>query len=199
MPKIFLLPLAAALSLGAGAALAQDAPPPGAPTGHHWHMDAKDMAAHFHEMCTSHYAHAVGDMAYLETKLALSDDEKPAFDGWKKTVLGSAKSAEQDCLNHKVPTQRPNAVDIAKFGEHMLEMRLDGIKAQMPALETLYAKLSPEQDKIMDRAAMRLMHEHGGMHGPHDRDHGGMHGPMDGHGPMQGPGPDGPDGPDQNR
>jgi hypothetical protein len=43
----------------------------------------------------------------------------------------------------------------------------------------------------MDRAAMRLMMEHHGMHGhmgPHGWDHGGMmHGPMGDHGPMQGP------------
>lgn len=189
MRSKFILPLIAGLALCGAAAFAADraAPPPGGPMGHghHWHMDAKDMAKHFKEMCADRYAHAVGGMAYLETRLDLTAKQKPAFDAWKQVVLSSAKSAGDECAAMKPPAEKPSLVDMMKFHERGLEMRADGIKAQMPALETLTAALDDNQDHILARAihkAMERDHDHHGFgHDHHDFDHDFDHGPM--HGP----------------
>ena len=177
MHKKIILPIAAGLALCAGAAFA--ATQSDAPMGHHWHMDKKEMAKHFKSMCANRYAHAVGGMAYLETRLNLTDKQKPAFNQWKDVVLSSAKKASNQCATMTPPAKRPSLVEQAKFRERVLEMRLDGLKAQMPALESLTAALDQKQDRILERAVHRMMdHRHGG-HGRHGFDHG----PKWGHGP----------------
>lgn len=193
MQTRYILPIVATLALGTAAAHAADPPQRG--YGHHWRMDKKDMAARFKDRCANRYAHAVGTMAYLETRLSLKDAQKPAFNHWKHVVLASAKKGADQCAAMKPPAKRPSIVDMAKFREARLEGRLSALKAQMPALETLTASLDQKQDRILERAIHRLMRE--GRHGHrgfrhHGFGHGRMDGPMRGPGPMQGPGPDGP-------
>ena len=195
--KIAIPLLVAGLALGGTAAFAADQPPPGGPMGpgHHWRMDKKDMARRHANRCENRYAHAVGTMAYLETRLSLKDAQKPAFNHWKHVVLASAKKGADQCAAMKPPAKRPSIVDMAKFREARLEGRLSALKAQMPALETLTASLDQKQDRILERAIHRLMregrHGHRGHRGFGHRGMWGHHGMRD-HGPMQGPGPDGP-------
>ena len=199
MQTKFAIPLlVAGLALGGAAAFAADQPPPGGPMGHHhWRMDNKDMAKHLKSMCENRYAHAVGTMAYLQTRLALKGDQKSAFENWKTVVLGSAKTRTDACVAMKPPAKRPSLVEMAQFRETMLEHRLADLKAQMPALQTLTASLDQKQEHILECAIGKMMREghghrgfgHGGMRDHGDR--GGMHG----HGPMPGPGPDGPSAP----
>lgn len=191
MHKTLIIPLAAGLALCTTAAFAADqssAPPAGRHWGHHWHMDKKDMAKHFKAMCANRYARAVGGMAYLQTRLNLTDQQKPAFDRWKGEVLNSAKAASDQCAAMKPPAKRPSLVDQAKFRERVLEMRLHSLKAQMPALERLTAALDKKQDRILERAVHRMMMHHHGRRGF-------GHGPMHGQGPMWHHGPGGPGGP----
>lgn len=176
MQTRFILPLAAGLALCATAAFAAPPPPRGGPMGHHhhWRMDAKDMAKHFKARCADRYAHVVGGMAYLQTRLDLTAQQKPAFDHWKRVVLSEAKSATDKCEAMTPPAEKPSIVDMAKFQERKLEMRLHGIRAQMPALENLTAKLDQNQDRILARAIRKLMHHRHGHHG--DWHHGDWHG-----------------------
>lgn len=162
MQTRFILPIVATLALGATAANAADQAPRG--PGHHWRMDRKDMAQHFKNRCANRYAHAVGTMAYLETRLNLTSAQKGAFERWKDVVLNSAKKGADACAAMKMPDHRPTLVEKAKWQEKRLEMRLDGLKAQMPALENLTAKLDDNQDRILDRAIRKMM-RHGRGHG----------------------------------
>ncbi len=195
MQTKFAIPLlVAGLALGGTAAFAADQPPPGGPMGqhgHHWRMDKKDMAKHLKSMCENRYAHAVGTMAYLETRLGLKGEQKPAFDHWKTVVLGSAKTRTDACVAMKPPAKRPSLVEMAKFRETMLEHRLADLKAQMPALETLTASLDQKQEHILERAIGKMMREG---HGHRGFGHGGMrdHRGMGDHDRMHGPGPGGP-------
>jgi len=167
--------LFASLMLCAGAALAQDAPPAPPPaSGPPGHMEkrivrmefrAGDMAKHHAEMCADRYAHAVGGLAYLETKLALTDKQKPAFDRWKRTMLETAKAHSGDCAAMKMPDMKASIIDKLKLEEKMLKTHLADIQAQMPVLEALVAVLNDDQKRELDHAAQEVQEHMRGMRG----------------------------------
>jgi len=182
-PRI-IVPFFASLALCASAALAQDAPaaPPAPPPmqAHHMmggkHFSMEDMQKHRAQMCADLTPRAVGKFAYLEAKLALTDSQKPVFERWKNAVLSSIKAHEGVCLSMKMPDRDASVVDMAKNQQKMMETHLADLRAQMPALEALVGSLNAEQNKILDHAAMRLMHDRAEMMGRmHD-----MMGPMHG-------------------
>lgn len=136
--------------------------------------------------CKVMYARKVGELAFLETKLALTPAQAPAFARWKQVSLDTAHSHEAACTDRPArhaDGKRPTVLDRMAMEEKMLKGRLADLQAERPALETLYAALTPEQRKELG---------HGGMRHPMmGRMMGAMmgRGPM-GHGPM-GRGPDG--------
>jgi hypothetical protein len=183
-------------------------PPPGmmgammgAPAGGQM---AEHMKARMTQMCKDMYAHKVGEMAFLETRLALTPAQAPLFAKWKQVNLDIAQhhSGECDARIAKVEArkdarkagERPSPIDRLSREEDMLKTRLANIEAEKPSLEALYNALTPDQRMALGRGGMgghpmmgRMM---GMMHLP------GMGGPM-GMGPMGGPagGPMGPHGP----
>ncbi len=185
MQSRILIPIFTSLMLSAGA-LAQDAgptPPPGQQGEHRvarMEFNKADMEKHHAEMCTDRYAHAVGEFAYLEAKLALTDKQKPAFDRWKSSMLTIAKTHSGECTEMKMGEHEHSLVDALKRHEKRMEERLADLQAQMPSLEALSATLNDEQKHILDRGAMHAMMErmHGmeaRMHGMGDRMEGMMH------------------------
>ncbi len=154
-----IVPVLASLALCASAAMAQDAPsaPPASRAGHMghgpWQMNKEDMAKHLQQMCADRYAHAVGNMAYLQTRLALTDKQKPLFERWKNTVLATVKDRTAKYAAMKMPDMKPSIVDRLKHQEAMLKDRLDGIEAQMPSLEALVGSLDQQQQRILARQA----------------------------------------------
>lgn len=135
------------------------------------------MAAHHKEMCVDRYAHRVGEMAYLEAKLSLTDTQHPLFDAWKNTVLSNAKAEEGACASQTPDFSHPPTIlDRQAMMHQMLQTRLAALDAEGPALQSFYQSLSPEQKMALDSGPM----EHG-MRGPHD--HGPHDGPGDDHGP----------------
>jgi hypothetical protein len=129
-----------------------------------------DMADWHKQMCTDRYAQNVGRVAYIEAKLSLNDTQRPLFDGWKQTVLGSAKSRESSCLAHQ-----PDMADMHDRSilerqarmQDMLQHRLADLTAEQPSLKALYDSLSPEQKQVFDQGGRM------GDHGP--QGHGGWH------------------------
>lgn len=151
--------------------------------------DKADMQKHFVQMCADGNARAAGEMAYLETKLALSEKQKPLFDRWKAVRLASAKSHAAECAAMLPPDAPPSGVDRLKMEEKILRARLADVKAELPSFEALYASLTPDQSKVLDGLGHRgpgprLMVRH------EDRDGGPPDAPMP---PPDGPRP--PDGP----
>ncbi len=128
----------AAVLFAAGTALAQT--PPAAPADK-GHPDKAEMQRHFALMCQDRLARTTGELAFLEAKLALTDQQKPLFERWKKIKLAAAKSV--DCA--PPPDGEPSIVDSLKREEKMLRQRLDELKAEQPALEALAASLSNDQ------------------------------------------------------
>jgi LTXXQ motif family protein len=178
-PKTF-VPFLAALALSASAALAQDAPTPPAqgPMMRMHHFDKADMEKFHARMCSDHYARAVGQMAYLETKLALTDVQKPLFNRWKNIRLAAAKSHSANCATMQRPGPDASIMEHVDRETAMLERRLADLKAERPALETLVKSLTPDQQNELKRAAMHARHERFAMM---DRMHG-DHGMMGGEG-----------------
>ncbi len=134
-----ILPAATAMLFVAGTALAQTppAPPPN-------HPPAKAMMTdRFAEMCRDRPARAAGEVAALETRLQLTEKQRPLFERWKKVKLAGAKSA--DCTPPS--NDAPSVLDALKHEETMLRQRLDELKAEQPALEALFASLTGEQKK----------------------------------------------------
>jgi hypothetical protein len=167
-----LIPFIASLALCASAAMAQDAPPaPPAPTAGHmghgpWHMNKEDMAKHHAQMCSDFYAHAVGGLAYLETRLALTDRQKPLFERWKHVKLSSARAHSDECTTMMPREMDTSIIDRLKMHEKKLKARLADLQAEMPSLEALVASLSDEQKHVLERThEMFGGHEMHGMHG----------------------------------
>ncbi len=151
--------------VGVTAAWAQPAPdaakgPPG--KSEHSRMTPDPMRAK--NMCTSSYAHAAGRLAYLEAKLDLNATQKPLFAKWEQSVMGSAQKGRDTCVANAAATKpdaKPTVLDRETRMEGMMSARLDAMKAQRPALEALYASLTPDQQTQLNRPM------HGGQHGQH--------------------------------
>jgi hypothetical protein len=149
--------------------------------GPHRHMAGNsDPVAWHKQMCTDRYARSVGRVAYIGTKLSLTDTQRPLFDGWKKAVLDSAKTRESECLARQPKMGGRHGHTVLERQARMqqrLQQRLSDLTAEQPSLKALYDSLSPEQKQVFDRSG-RMGH---GGHGPHG--HGGWHK----HGPHGGP------------
>ncbi|MBS0274805.1 MAG: Spy/CpxP family protein refolding chaperone [Proteobacteria bacterium] len=129
-----------------------------------------DMAAWHKRMCTDRYARNVGRVAYIEAKLSLNDTQRPLFDGWKQTVLGSAKSHEDSCLARQPHMDGGhNILERQARMRDMLQHRLADLTAEQPSLKALYDSLSPDQKQVFDHGdRMGGPQGHGGWHhGPH--------------------------------
>jgi LTXXQ motif family protein len=194
MIKIFSSALAAG-ALCAGAALAQSAPAPQPQDGgrHHQWMEAHkgDMAQFHARMCNDRYAHHVGMVAELGARLDLTEAQRPLFERWKTVALETAKSRETACASHQMGQMdhRPSLPEREAHMREMLKDRLAALDAQAPAMDALYASLTPQQKMELDHMGHRggMGGMHGGFRGMH-RGMGGMHGA---------PHPGGPDGEDQ--
>jgi hypothetical protein len=149
------------------------------------------------QICRDLYAGKVGELAFLEAKLALDAKQAPLFARWKQASLDIAKQHESECAG-KPPRRaadmrghRRSVVDRLALEEDLLKRRLADIQAERPALAALYGALTPAQKEEFSRGDMRRMA--GRMHmmlGMMDRPRHNMgfmrQGPMPG-GPMSGP------------
>ncbi|MGN6516049.1 MAG: Spy/CpxP family protein refolding chaperone [Rhizomicrobium sp.] len=141
-----------------------------------------DPVAWHKQMCVDRYARNAGRVAYIEARLSLTDNQRPLFDNWKKTVLGSANAHESECLARQPHMGEMHGHSILERQARMRQMmqrRLADLTAEQPSLKGLYDSLSPEQRLVLDHGGAMAMRA-GGPHG---------HGDWRAHGPRDG-GPD---------
>ncbi len=117
-----------------------------------------DRSARFTSMCTDRAAKTTGHLAYLEAKLQPTKVQTKAWDAYKDAVATQAKSAETACLDRAATMKqrtkdqkRPSIVDRHAMMEKGLEAKLAGLKATQPALTTLYASLTEDQQQMLNR------------------------------------------------
>jgi hypothetical protein len=135
-----------------------DTPPPPNAMG-----ASRDFAPDPRQFCDERYAGEVGRMAYLETRLHLTDAEQSLFAHWKDVRLDSAKRQAADCAARTV-TDRDRADPVARMSreEAMLKQRIADLDTERPPFSALYAALAPDQRQTL--APPRPMM--GGDHGP---------------------------------
>ena len=162
-----------------GAMLAQNEPAPSGARTMRMPGPA-EMAAHMKQMCDDRYAREVGRMAYMETRLSLSQSQQPLFARWKTVRLDAAKRRAADCSQRAQRPDRKTQGPVERMGreQDMLKKRLADLDAERPALAALYDALTPQQRETLaprDRGMMG-----GGMMGPAMMDSGMMQpGPME--------------------
>lgn len=165
-----LLAAASVVAFSAPVAFAQSAPASDGAQQHAWHKPSpEEMAAWHAERCKSHYARVAGKLAFLQADLSITDAQRGAFEQWKGVVLSSAKAHSDTCLAHTAEGKEMHHHDALERNarmEKMLEGKLAELRAERPALESLYASLTPEQKKSFDRA--EAFGHHHGHHGGHE-------------------------------
>jgi hypothetical protein len=158
--------------LAAGTAFAQEDGQRG-PQHHGQKPNAEQMAAWHAHMCTDHYAMAAARVAFLEAKLSISAEQRPAFNRWRDVLLSDARARQAACAAHTPEMGHPtSALDREAMAEKMLSEKLRALQAQRPALESLYQSLTPEQKIAFDEGEHHHMHRHGGGHDEDRHAHG---------------------------
>jgi hypothetical protein len=148
-----------------------DTPPPPNAAG-----ASRDFAPDPRQFCDERYAGEVGRMAYLETRLHLTDAEQPLFAHWKDVRLDAAKRQANDCAA-RTAADRDRADPVARLSreEAMLKERIADLDAERPAFSALYAALAPDQRQTLapprpmmgrDRGPMPMPHEVGDLPPP---------------------------------
>lgn len=125
-------------------------------------------------MCEEGEARAAGMLAYAEKRLNITDAQRAAWTRLAEQVRTSAAEMQKTCLANRPqpqPGQGPQQTTLPeRLGrmETMLTARLETMKRVKPALDDLYAQLTPEQKEIADEfvnRGMRGMQGMGGMQG----------------------------------
>ncbi len=138
---------------------------------------AVDRVAWHKKVCGEIYAHQAGRLAYLEAKLSLTSQQRPAWSKWQQAKLDTAAKERSVCLDAapKVET-RPNALERDARMEKFLVAKLQGLQASRPMLEALYEQLTPEQKTAFDRNSRHHGHGHWNKHGGSGHGHDGKAG-----------------------
>jgi hypothetical protein len=140
-----------------------DTPPP--PNARDTSSDAsRDFAPDPRQFCDERYAGEVGRMAYLETRLHLTDAEQPLFAHWKEVRLDSAKRQAADCAARTgADPDRTDPVARMSREEAMLKQRISDLDAERPAFSALYATLAPDQRQTLAPPRPMMGRDHGPM------------------------------------
>ena len=105
-----------------------------------------------HQICVEGYAHKAGHLAYLEAKLELNPNQQALWDKWRQVSAAGAEKLRAACLAEAPKADaKLTALEREAFAETMLSLELDNLKSTRPALESLYAALTPEQQAVFDR------------------------------------------------
>jgi protein CpxP len=110
-------------------------------------------------MCENRDARLAGMLAFAETKLDITEQQRPAWTKFADTVKGSTKAMDTVCAQvasgEPPPATLPERV---KRMEQMTEARLSQLQAVSPALDELYQTLTPEQKKTANDFMNRRGH-----------------------------------------
>jgi hypothetical protein len=97
--------------------------------------------------CIQQYQLRIARIGGLAAQLKLTPEQKPLFDAWRKVMVDyfHATPCPPPATDLSVPAPERISNQI-----RMLGMTLDGLRREQPAVEALYAKLSPAQRAMFD-------------------------------------------------
>jgi hypothetical protein len=153
------LVLLAGLAAG-GTALAQSAPQPGPGPGM--------MGTRSATMCADQQAHMAGMLAYAETKLGITEAQRPAWRNLADTLKAAHEPMNKLCTDTAAQPQATLPERLATM-QKMQEAHLDAMRKAVPAITQFYqTTLTTEQRKIADQMGPGMGmggHGHGMRHG----------------------------------
>lgn len=115
------------------------------------------------DRCKRQYAGAAAKLTYLETRLAPTEAQKPVWQDYKAAVEAAEATNRDACVaavpvKTEQPAGPPDIVTRETLKLKRLEAELNRTKATLPALQKLYAVLTPEQRAMLDEPAPRGHH-----------------------------------------
>jgi periplasmic protein CpxP/Spy len=114
--------------------------------GHHGAMRSPQ------QRCESGIARRAARAAYVEALLNLTPEQRPLAAKVDAALQGAADKEHQLCA--ALPTDATAApatlIDRMNRREQIMQARLDGMKQVQPALQALYAALTPQQKATLD-------------------------------------------------
>jgi len=129
------------------------ADPPSGEQHRGWSREQGKNVEEWHKtMCANRYAHSVGRLAELETKLNPTEKQKGLWSQWRQVKVASLAESRDSCLEFTPrPDVHPTILERQALFEKRLTAKLHAIQTERPVLQALYDSLSAEQKSILDR------------------------------------------------
>ncbi len=115
----------------------------------------RDPGARFARMCQTVDARLAGRLAYGKSELGVTVEQETAWAAFEAAVAEAVAPTKQVCTELADQPTPQTLVGRLRRMETVMAARLAGLERIADAVETLYAALAPEQQRIADQ--MRLM------------------------------------------
>lgn len=113
--------------------------------GHQWAMRSPQ------QRCEAGIARRAARAAYVEALLNLTPEQRPLAAKVEAAMQSAGDKERQICAAMPTDAKAPaTLIDRLNRHEQMMQARLDGMKQVQPALQALYAALTPAQKAILD-------------------------------------------------
>jgi hypothetical protein len=114
--------------------------------GHRWAMRSPQ------QRCEAGIARRAARAAYVEALLNLTPEQRPLAAKVEAAMQSAGDKEHQLCAALPTDAKAAPATLIDRMNRHeqMMQARLDGMKQVQPALQALYAALTPAQKAILD-------------------------------------------------
>ena len=112
-------------------------------------------AERIQQVCENIDSRLDGRLASLQTRLKITDQQKPAWNNYATAMRSSLDPLRQDCAAGRLaqrPTTVPQRLDAM---QRVADARETELRTLKPAAEQLYAALSPDQKKTADRILLQ--------------------------------------------
>lgn len=118
---------------------------------------------HMADRCKRVFAGASARLTFLETSIAPTEAQKPAWDAYKQAVTDAEAKNRDACVaavpaKAEAPQGPPDIVTRETMKAQRLEAELALTKPTLPTLQKLYAVLTPEQRAVLDAPPHRGRH-----------------------------------------
>ena len=105
-------------------------------------------------MCDGIDARLDGRLSFLQSRLKITDQQKPAWNSYAQAVRASLDPLRKDCASGQVRRQAQTLPERLDRMQRDADQRAQSLHTIKPAAEQLYSALSPDQKKTADRILM---------------------------------------------
>jgi periplasmic protein CpxP/Spy len=125
----------------------------------HFGRPGGDMMSWHKEVCAEHYANRISHLAYIESKLDLTEQQRAAWNKYREARINAASQVRASCLENTPKAEGvPTIIEQEDRIEKFLSARLHGLQSSRDALQGLYTQLTTEQKTAFDQSAGQRRH-----------------------------------------